>query len=82
MARSKRPYPGLGDYVVISLYGDTWVAYRGAKTEEKARAYARELSHYPHGTVKVVPNFEPVLAVPPLAMAGITVEDYKRGAAA
>lgn len=57
MAKSRKPYPGLGPYVVVTLeYGNEWVAYRGANTEEKARVYKRELSQYPPDKIKIVPN--------------------------
>jgi hypothetical protein len=52
MARSTRPYPGLGAWVIV--LND--VAYAGARTEERARAKARrELSRHA-GAWRVVSN--------------------------
>lgn len=56
MAKPRKPYPGLGAFVVLVRYGDVWVAYRGANTEERARARVRELPQWPAERIKVVPN--------------------------
>lgn len=59
MPRSRKPFPGLGPYVVVTLEpGGVWVAYCGANTERRARERAREMSHYPWNHVKVVENKE------------------------
>ena len=57
MAKNKKPYPGMGPFVLVLKYGETWVATVGAKTEQTARTKARDYRHYVMGeTMKVVPN--------------------------
>lgn len=57
MAKLKKPYPGMGPFVLVLKYGDVWVATVGANTDENARKKARDYRHYRMGeTMKVVPN--------------------------
>lgn len=57
MAKSKKPYPGMGPFVLVLKYGETWCATVGANTDEGARKKAREYVHYRFGeTMKIVPN--------------------------
>jgi hypothetical protein len=57
MAKPKKPYPGMGAFVVVCLYDNTdWVVYRGAATEAKAKQYRRELPQWSDDKCKVVPN--------------------------
>jgi len=57
MSKAKKPYPGLGPFVVVMDYGyGDWVAYAGATTAEKARARKRELSNWPSDKLAVVSN--------------------------
>jgi adenine/guanine phosphoribosyltransferase-like PRPP-binding protein len=60
MAKSRKPYPGLGPYVVVTLEAPgVWVAYAGANTLDGARKRAREMSHYPADKIKIVENHDP-----------------------
>jgi hypothetical protein len=57
MAKSNKLYPGMrGAYVLLLKYGDTWVAYKGANSEDKLRAERRRLPQWPDHKVKIVPN--------------------------
>jgi hypothetical protein len=56
MAKSKKPYPGMGAYVLVLKYGDTWVAHMGANSEDKLRAERRRLPQWPDDRIKIVPN--------------------------
>ena len=49
----------MGAFVVLTLYGEDWVAYRGAQTLERAKEYRRELPQWPDEKVKIVPNEAP-----------------------
>lgn len=66
MARGKKPFPGMGKFVVITLdypRENLWSAYAGAASEDAARKRAREMSHHPN--VRIVEN------VPGAEMPGI-----------
>lgn len=58
--KPRKPYPGMGAYVVVLRYsdahGDEWVAHAGAATEERARAIRRTLSNWPSDRVRIVAN--------------------------
>lgn len=56
MAKSKKPYPGMGAFVLLLDYDGVWVAHMGANTEDKLRAERRKLSQWPDSRVKIVPN--------------------------
>lgn len=59
MAKSKKLYPGMGQWVVIlkDPHTDNWYPTEGAKTEEAARKKMRLYSHYIFGeTIKIVEN--------------------------
>lgn len=61
-SKSKRPYPGMGAFVVIINDGaasggeDRWSAYAGAATMKRARERRRELPQWNPEHVKIVPN--------------------------
>lgn len=59
MARSKKPYPGMGAWVVLLEYPGAWVVYRGAATEDAAKKARRELPQWPDHKVRIVPNVAP-----------------------
>lgn len=53
----KKPYPGMGPWVVLLNYGDDhWVVYRGANTEEMANTRRRELPQWDDEDIRVVEN--------------------------
>lgn len=56
MAKSRKPYPGMGAFVLLLDYDGTWVAHKGANTEDKLRAERRKLPQWPDSRVKIVPN--------------------------
>lgn len=71
MARSSKPFPGMGPYVLILNYGaddapvitprgvtSSWVAHCGAKTIEKLRAERRTLRQWPDRKMRIVHNVE------------------------
>lgn len=51
-----KPYPGMGAWVVLLRYGDTWVVYRSANSEEKANGRRRELPQWRDEDIRVVEN--------------------------
>lgn len=53
---SKKPYPGMGAFVLLLDYDGTWVAHRGANTEAKLRAERAKLPQWPADRVRIVPN--------------------------
>lgn len=59
MAKSRKPYPGMGLYVLALDYNGTWVAYGGAMTEAGAVALRRRLPQWPDEKVKIVHNVPP-----------------------
>jgi hypothetical protein len=56
MAKSRKPYPGMGAYVLLLNYSGTWVAHMGANTEDKLRKERARLPQWPADRVKIVPN--------------------------
>lgn len=56
MARSKKPYPGMGKYVLVLNYGKAWVAHGGANTPERARAMRRTLPQWRDDQVRIIEN--------------------------
>ncbi len=56
MTKSKKPYPGMGAYVLVLDYGGTWVAHMGAQTVDKLKAERRRLPQWPDSRVKIVEN--------------------------
>lgn len=57
MAKSKKPYPGMGRWVVLcEVYPNEWSVYRGATTEERAKQYRRELPQWPDHKIRIVEN--------------------------
>lgn len=56
MAKSRKPYPGMGPFVLLLDYGGTWVPHCGAKTMDKLKAERRKLSQWPADKVRIVEN--------------------------
>lgn len=56
MPKSRKPYPGMGPYVLLLDYGGTWVAHMGAKSTDKLKAERRKLSQWPDTKVRIVEN--------------------------
>jgi hypothetical protein len=56
MARSSKPFPGMGPFVLILNYDGTWVAHMGAKTVEKLRRERGNLRQWPADRVRIVEN--------------------------
>lgn len=58
MPKPKKPFPGMGKFVVITRYPgeDVWSAYAGANTMEGARKRMRELSHYASENITIAEN--------------------------
>jgi hypothetical protein len=59
MAKSKKPYPGAGAFVVLLDYGGVWVLHCGAATLERAQERRRKLNQWPDDRVRIVPNLNP-----------------------
>lgn len=53
---NSKPYPGMGAYVLVLNYGGTWVAHKGAQTQEPLLAERRRLAQWPDHLIKIVPN--------------------------
>jgi len=60
MAKSAKPYPGMGAFVLILNYvdadGDHWIPHCGAASEAKLRAERSRLPQWPDSRVRIVPN--------------------------
>lgn len=56
MARSRKPFPGMGLHVLILDYDGTWVAHKGANTVEPLKAERRRLPQWPERKVRIVLN--------------------------
>jgi len=56
MAKSRKPYPGMGPFVLLLDYSGTWVPHMGAKSLDKLKAERRRLPQWPDSKVKIVEN--------------------------
>ena len=56
MSRSKKPYPGMGAFVLLLDYNGVWVPHCGANTIEKLRRERSKLPQWPADKIKIVPN--------------------------
>jgi hypothetical protein len=57
VSRSRKPYPGMGAFVVLlEDYPGEWSAYAGANTLKRAKERRRELPQWPDHKVRIVPN--------------------------
>lgn len=56
MSKSKKPYPGMGAFVLLLDYDGTWVVHCGANSTEKLHRERAKLPQWPDARVKIVPN--------------------------
>lgn len=56
MGRSRKPYPGMGRYVLLLDYEGTWVVHCGAQSVEKLTAERAKLPQWPDSRVRIVEN--------------------------
>lgn len=69
--RGSKPFPGMGNYILLDKWNDSWVACAGADTIEAARKKRAKYRCY--STLMIVPNVAPEEVKQPPATLNLEV---------